>query len=125
MKTLTVKFLEGAYSTSKDYHYVVDDNVKVVAGNYAVVHNSSEYKIVAVTDVTAGASSKATKTVVCVLNEDIFVDYQKRNKQAAEQKELFNRLEQLLAQENENNKYRLLANSNKEAADILAKLGLV
>lgn len=54
----------------------------------------------------------------------MFADYLEANKKVAEQRDLFVRLEQLLAQESENNKYRLLAQSNSEAAAILAKLGI-
>jgi hypothetical protein len=50
--------------------------------------------------------------------------YKEANVQVNEQKNLFVRLEQLLAQESENNKYRLLAQGNAEAAEILAKLGI-
>lgn len=122
MKTLVVKF--DNYSGSKEYHYVVDDALKVAAGDSVVVHNGSEYRVVLVKDVLAGASSRATKTIVAALTSEVFADYQERNKAVNEQKQLFVRLEQLLAQESENNKYRLLAQSNAEAAAILEKLGI-
>lgn len=121
MKTLVVKFDNYA---GKDYHYLVDDDAAVVAGDYAVVHNGSEYRVVRVTDILVGASSRANKTVVTILNADVFNAYKAKNEQVNEQKQLFVRLEQLLAQESENNKYRLLAQSNSEAAEILAKLGI-
>jgi hypothetical protein len=90
----------------------------------AVVHNGSELRIVKVTDVLAGASSRATKTVVSIFNEDTMEAYKEANLKVKEQKDLFVRLEQLLAQESENNKYRLLAQGNAEAAAILAQLGI-
>ena len=121
MKTLVVKFDNYA---AKDYHYLVDDDAKVAAGEYVVVHNGSEYRVVRVIDVKAGVSSRANKTVVAILNSDVFDAYQAKNEQVNEQKQLFVRLEQLLAQEGENNKYRLLAQSNSEAAEILSKLGI-
>jgi hypothetical protein len=121
MKTLVVKFDNYA---GKDYHYVVADDAKVVVGNSAVVHNGSEFRVVKVTDILAGASSRATKTVVSILNEDTMNAYKEANVKVNEQKNLFVRLEQLLAQESENNKYRLLAQGNAEAAEILAKLGI-
>lgn len=121
MKTLVVKF--DSYG-GKDYHYLVDDNAKVVAGDNVVVHNGSEYRIVKVIDIKAGASQRANKTVVAILNAELFAEYQEANKKVAEQRDLFVRLEQLLAQESENNKYRLLAQGNAEAAEILAKLGI-
>lgn len=121
MKTLVVKFDNYA---AKDYHYVVDDDAKVAVGDSAIVHNGSEYRVVKILDVKAGASSRATKTVVTILNEDVQKAYEAANVKVKEQKDLFIRLEQLLAQESENNKYRLLAQSNSEAAAILAQLGI-
>ena len=121
MKTLVVKFDNYA---AKDYHYVVADDAKVVAGDSAVVHNGSEFRVVKVIDVLAGASSRATKTVVTLLNADVVETYNAENVKVKEQKDLFARLDQLLAQENENNKYRLLAQGNAEAAAILAQLGI-
>jgi hypothetical protein len=121
MKTLVVKF--DAYA-GKDYHYLVDDAAKVSVGDNVVVHNGSEYRVVKVIDIKAGASARATKTVVTILNSDVFAEYQEANKRVAEQRDLFARLDQLLAQESENNKYRLLAQGNSEAADILSKLGI-
>jgi len=121
MKTLVVKF--DAYA-GKDYHYLVDDTAKVSVGDNVVVHNGSEYRVVKVIDIKAGASARATKTVVTILNGDVFAEYQEANKRVAEQRDLFARLDQLLAQESENNKYRLLAQGNSEAADILSKLGI-
>ena len=121
MKTLVVKFDNYA---GKDYHYIVADDVKVVVGNSAVVHNGTEFRVVKVMDILAGASARASKTVVTILNEDTMATYREANEKVKEQKELFVRLEQLLAQESENNKYRLLAQGNAEAAEILAKLGI-
>lgn len=121
MKTLVVRF--DNYS-AKDYHYVVADDAKANIGDNAVVHNGSEFRIVKITDILAGASARATKTVVALINEDTMAAYKEANVKVKEQKDLFVRLEQLLAQESENNKYRLLAQGNAEAAEILAKLGI-
>lgn len=126
MKTVTVKFTER-YSSSysqKEYDYLVEDSVDVTAGDFAVAHNGSEFAIVRVTSVKAGASAKATKTLVTILNENTLMAYKDMNEKVKEQKALFARLEQLMLQETENNKYRLLAASNAEAAKILAQLGI-
>jgi hypothetical protein len=126
MKTVTVRFTErySAGYSQKTYDYLVEDSVEVTAGDFAVAHNGSEFAIVKVMEVKAGASAKATKTLVTILNESVLMDYQNMNEKVKEQKALFARLEQLLAQENENNKYRLLAASNAEAAKILEALGI-
>ena len=121
MKTLVVKFDNYA---GKDYHYVVADDAKVNIGDSAVVHNNTEFRIVKIVDILTGASIRASKTVVTLLTEDTMAAYNEANTRVKEQKDLFVRLEQLLAQESENNKYRLLAQGNAEAAAILAQLGI-
>jgi hypothetical protein len=127
MKTVTVKFTDR-YSNSryseKEYDYLVEDHVNVSAGDHAVAHNGTEFAIVKVTSVKAGASAKATKTLVCVLDEATIAAYNAMNVKVKEQKALFARLDQLMAQEFENNKYRVLAASNEEAAKILEQLGI-
>jgi hypothetical protein len=126
MKTVTVKFTDRYSNNSygKTYDYLVEDSVAVATGDYAVAHNGSEFAIVRVQEVNAGASAKASKTLVSILNESVLTSYKEMNEKVKEQKALFARLEQLLAQENENNKYRLLAASNAEAAKILETLGI-
>lgn len=124
MKTVTVKFDNNYGSSSKSYDYLVEDDTEVTAGDHAVVHNGSNFAIVRVIEVSAGASSKATKSLVTVLNETVLMDYKNRNETVKEQKALFARLDQLIDQEYENNKYRVLAASNPEAATILTKLGI-
>lgn len=126
MKTVTVRFTERYTSgySQKEYDYLVEDNVDVSAGDYAVAHNGSQFAIVKVTNVKAGASAKATKTLVTILNETVLMEYNDMNVKVKEQKALFARLEQLVEQEYENNKYRVLAASNAEAAKILEQLGI-
>ena len=126
MKTVTVRFTDR-YNTGyskAEYDYIVEDSVDVTVGDFAVAHNGSEFAIVKVTNVRSGVGSKATKTLVTILNESVLMDYKNMNEKIKEQKILFQRLEYLMEQETENNRYRLLAASNKEAADILAKLGI-
>lgn len=126
MKTVTVRFTERYNSgySQKEYDYLVEDSVEVTAGDHAVAHNGREFAIVKVTAVKAGASAKATKTLVAILNESVLMDYNNMNAKVKDQKALFARLEQLMLQETENNKYRLLAASNAEAAKILEQLGI-
>lgn len=126
MKTVTVRFTERYSSgySQKEYDYLVEDDVDVSAGDHAVAHNGSEFAIVKVTNVKAGASAKATKTLVTIINENTLMAYNDMNVKVKEQKALFARLEQLVEQEYENNKYRVLAASNAEAAKILEQLGI-
>lgn len=126
MKTVTVKFT-NRYATGyseKSYDYLVNDDVDVNAGDFAVAHNGSDFAIVKVLSVKAGTSATATKTLVTILNEATLMEYNDMNVKVKEQKALFTRLEQLVEQEYENNKYRVLAASNAEAAKILEQLGI-
>ena len=127
MKTVTVRFTNrynGTTYNDKSYEYLVNDDVDVTAGDHAVAHNGSEFAIVRVIEVNAGASAKASKTLVAILNQNVMNEYLATNELVKEQKALFARLEQILAQEYENNKYRVLAATNTEAASILEKLGI-
>lgn len=127
MKTVSVVFTgngnSGQYGNS--YDYLVSDDVKVEVGDYAIAHNGTHYAIVRVTSVSMEISQKANKSLVMVLNEDIFAAYQKQNEAVKEQKRMFVRLQQLMEQEYEKNKYRVLAQSNSEAAELAKQLGLI
>lgn len=126
MKTVTVNFMNSTRTgyCESSYDYLVEDDADVSVGDNAVVHNGIDYAIVRVVDVNSGVSSKANKTLVMILNQKVRDEYEAMNVKAKEHKALFARLEQILAQESENNKYRLLAASNSEAAEILKKLGI-
>ena len=127
MKTVSVMFT-NRYATAgqanRSYDYLVDDSTVVNAGDFAVAHNGSEFAIVRVTEVNAGASGKATKSLVTILGKEAIEAYTAMNLRVAEQKEAFQRLEQILAQESENDRYRMLASRNAEAAALLVKLGI-
>lgn len=119
MKTIIVRFYTG---NSGLYHYAIEDETKVNLDDTVVLHNGTELRLATVVDVIAGVSSKATKTIVSVINEETMKAYEEANVRIKEQKELYRRLDELLAQESEVNKYRRLAETNSEAANILAKL---
>jgi hypothetical protein len=123
MKTVTVVFGDG---NSSKYDYLVDDATQVAKGDVAVVHTGARngFKFVVVADVRSGVSKNATKTLVAVLNEAVRDSYDKRNAEVTKKRELFERLDQLVELEYENNKYRVLAAINPEAAKLIAELGM-
>lgn len=123
MKTLAVRFVDG--SNRGDYHYLVEDNVKVAVGDTAIVHNGTDYRVTTVHDVQLTTSSKATKTVVGIITKADYEDYKQRNIKVNETKAMFQRLDALIKAESEVNKYRYLAETNAEAREILTKLGIV
>lgn len=128
MKTVTVVFQNDSYDRGvggNSYDYLVADDVAVEVGDFAVAHNGTKYAIVRVTKVSMEISQNATKSLVLVLNKQVFADYQEQNEAVNEQKRMFVRLQQLMEQEYEKNKYRVLAQSNAEAAELAKKLGLV
>jgi hypothetical protein len=135
MKTVSVVFTSresGVVFTSREsgqfsntYEYLVADDVAVEVGDFAVAHNGTQYAIVRVVNVSMEISQKANKSLVVVLNRQVYADYEKQNEAVQEQKRMFVRLQQLMEQEYEKNKYRVLAQSNAEAAELAKKLGLV
>lgn len=127
MKTITVQFLDtvNTYGNrDKTYDYLVEDDAVVSAGDHAVVHNGSDLRLTKVLSVSGNVSLKATKTVVSIITTDDMTKYNDANKAIGERKKLFARLDQILAAESELNKYKILAASNTEAAEILAKLNI-
>jgi len=133
MKTVTVVFTEryngssnyGRNTSTQTYDYLVDDAVSVQAGDHAVAHNGKEFAIVKVVGVSANVSARATKTLVTILDSKTVEAYNDTNKTLQQQKALLARLDVLLAQESERNKYRFLAEHNAEAKQILETLGYV
>jgi hypothetical protein len=128
MKTVTVVFQNDSYDRGvggNSYDYLVADDVAVEAGDFAVAHNGTKYAVVHVVNVSMEISQKANKSLVVVLNRQVYEDYEKQNEAVQEQKRMFVRLQQLMEQEYEKNKYRVLAQSNAEAAELAKKLGLV
>lgn len=120
MKTIFVQFIDG--TNRKDYAYAVEDSEVIEAGDFAVVHNGNDYRIVEVNSVAAGIDGRVNKTIVCVLNNATREDYEKRNAEITARKSLFQKLDQLLAKESIMTKYRQLAQYNNEAAEILKQL---
>jgi hypothetical protein len=129
MKTVTVVFQNDSHDRSgvygNSYHYLVADDVAVESGDFAVAHNGTKYAIVRVVSVSMEISQNANKSLVMVLNRDVHEAYEKQNEAIQEQKRMFVRLQQLMEQEYEKNKYRVLAQTNAEAAELAKKLGLV
>lgn len=122
MKTVYVRFANSSGS-SGEYAYLVEDDLKVKAGDYAVAHTGSRggYKLVEVTGVSSNIDSKANKTLVTILDME---DYEARNQKVAQVKADWAALEDLLAREYERNKYRILAQSVPEAAELLKRLNI-
>jgi hypothetical protein len=124
MKTVTVKFAD----TATEYDYFVDDTTVVAEGDLAIVHTGARggFKIVFVTKVRNGSFSKqATKTLVKVVTRADMDTYKAFNDTIALNRAKIERLDEIMAAEYENNKYRVLANSNAEAAALAKELGLI
>ena len=124
MKTVTVKFTD----TSTEYDYFVADDTAVSKGDMAVVHTGVRggFKLVHVTKVRSGSFSKqATKTVIAVITKADMDRYAEFNETIALNRAKIERLDEIMAAEYENNKYRVLAATNGEAAALAKELGLL
>lgn len=127
LKTLSVTFSTGNYSyqNSKSYDYMVKADLDVKVGDQVLVYtNDGRYAVAKVNRVSDGVSNKATKTIVAVLNDRVAKAYDTREQEVKAVRNKLDRLEELLAKEAEVNKYRYLASTNAEAAQLLRDLGM-
>jgi hypothetical protein len=127
LKTLSVTFSTGNYSyqNSKSYDYMVKSDLGVSVGDQVLVYtNDGRYAVAKVNRIADGVSSKATKTIVAVLNDRVAKAYETREQDVKAVRNKLDRLEELLSKEAEVNKYRFLAANNAEAAQLLRDLGM-
>lgn len=127
LKTLSVTFSTGNYSyqNSKSYDYMVKSDLGVSVGDQVLVYtNDGRYAVAKVNRIADGVSNKATKTIVAVLNDRVAKAYETREQDVKAVRNKLDRLEELLTKEAEVNKYRYLASTNAEAAQLLRDLGM-
>jgi len=127
MKTISVKF--NNYNTAQSYDYVVEDDTKVEVGDSVLTHNGENFGVAKVYKVAYGEiSDKSSKTVVAVITHEDFVAYSKRNEELGKniraQRAAMKQLEALLEAETKLDRYRKLAATNTEAAELLKQAGI-
>ena len=119
MKTVSVKFSSGYQE--KTYAYLTDiDDVSV--GDTVVVespHSGMTCVVVKGIDDSAEAISKATKWVVCKVNDTA---YRARIEAEREKAKILAKLQKIKAQVLEQNQFEELARLSPEAADLVKQL---
>ena len=131
MKTLVTNFVDiqlddafGGVTTHRgsrhtDYHYAYMGAKEVKAGDWALVHNGTEFGLVRVKRVLAGMSAKVKKVVMLAFTQEDFQDYLKMNDQLAARADAFNQLDEMLAEKKKMAKYEELKD-NEQAQSLLA-----
>lgn len=129
MRTLIVEFqpliVDGEYhsgSPRRHYSYAYVGQKAVKRGDWALVHNGSNFGIVEVKRVIPGIDAKVTKHVIEVLTREEFETYREHNNRIEDLRSLKDELDHRLAQDKELDRYRDLASRDPRSAEILKEL---
>lgn len=109
-------------SPGKHYHYAYIGDKNVKKGDWALVHNGSEFGIVEIKRVVPGIDTSVTKHVIEVLTQDEFKAYIERNKKIDELRSTFDELEYRLREHKKLDKYKKLAEEDPRAAELLKQV---
>lgn len=109
-------------SPGTHYHYAYVGTKDVRRGDWALVHNGSEFGICEIKRVIPGIDAKVTKHVIEVLLRAEFDTYLKRNQEVDELRGAMDELEYRLDQHKKLDRYRELAESDPRAKELLDKL---
>lgn len=137
MRTLVVEFIpfntidtfdhgkrRNAGSPNKYYEYLYVGDRKVIPGDWAIVHNGSEFGCVEVQRIKPGLSDKATKHIITVITQEDFKAYQEANRHISKHRQVFDELDYMLENEKKLDKYRDLAERNPQAKNLLDSLNI-
>lgn len=137
MRTLTCEFQAfedegGSYRTNsrnngspgKFYDYLYTGWRDVRAGDWALVHNGTNFGIVKISRVRPGMTDKVTKHVISVVTQDDFARYKEANDSINSHRRVFDELDYLLEEEKKLSKYRDLAERNTQAKELLEKVNI-
>lgn len=119
MKTVLVTFKSKApWGVNKEYEYYVPDDMDVKEGDELVVDSPSEgYTVVKV--VSLKLQGKATKRIVCKVDDE---EYKREIERDKQRKALLLELEKLDKKLKEESKYEYLRSISPEAAELINKL---
>jgi hypothetical protein len=119
-RTSKVKSQPG--TPNRHYHYVYAGSKEVKRGDWAVVHNDTNFGIVQIKRVLVGVDHKVTKHVLMVITQDEFKNYQEMNRQIDDLRGLQQELEYRLEEDKKLEKFRDLATRDPRAREIMDKL---
>lgn len=106
----------------KHYHYAYVGTKAVKRGDWALVHNGSEFGICEIKRVVPGIDAKVTKHVIEVLLRTEFEAYLKRNQEVDELRGAMDELAYRFDQHKLMDKYKGLAETDPRAKELLDKL---
>lgn len=109
-------------SPGRHYHYAYIGSKEVKRGDWALVHNGSEFGICEIKRVVPGIDPKVTKHVIEVLTQDEFKAYVERNQKIDELRNVMDELDYRLDQHKKLDKYRDLAKTDPRAAELLKQV---
>jgi hypothetical protein len=118
-------FQNGSYKTgtpNRHYHYAYCGDKDVKKGDWALVHNGTEFGVVEIKRVIPGIEPAVTKHVIEVLTQSEFDAYKERNKTIDEMRSNLDALDYRLAQHKRMKKYEELAEDDPGARKILDEL---
>lgn len=107
---------------NKHYHYAYVGNKPVKRGDWALVHNGSEFGIIEIKRVIPGIEPCVTKHVIEVLTQDEFKAYLERNKKIDELRNDMDELEFRLKKHKQLEKYEALAEEDPRAKELLGRI---
>ncbi len=116
-----VRSVRRATKPSKQYAYLYTGNREVLTGDFAVVHNGTNFAVVHIERVKPGIDDKVIKHVLSVITRGDFEQYLKANEAIVDHRKVFDQLDYLIEEEKKMERYRELAKTNTLAADLLKR----
>ncbi len=111
-------------SPGREYDYLYTGSRNVRPGDWAIVHNGSEFGIVTILRVRPGITDKVRKHVLQVITQDDFETYKEANKSIVNHRQVYDELDYMLEQKKKTSKYEELAQTNTYARELLNKLNV-
>lgn len=106
---------------AKEYAYLYTGNRDINAGDYAVVHNGSNFAVTKIERVKPGIDDRVRKHVLSVITQEDYTQYLKANKGINDHRKVFEQLDFMLEEQEKFNKYIELGKANPAAAALLHK----
>lgn len=129
MRTLIVHFqpvfLEDerrSGSSPRNYAYAYCGDKEIKRGDWALVHNGTNFGVVEIQRVIPGIDPKVTKHAILVLTQDEFEAYKERNKKIEELRTDLDELDYRLEQHKKLSRYEDLASEDPRAKTLLERL---
>lgn len=117
-----VGFEHRSGSPGRHYHYAYVGQKPVKKGDWALVHNGSNFGIVEIKRIIPGIQPAVTKHVIEVLTQEEFEAYKKRNETIDEMRSMMDELKFRAKQSKELDQFKELAERDPEAKNMLDKL---